>query len=143
MSKPIVQKVCPIVSRCSNATPEILMFRHPLAGIQLVKGTVEPSENPTDAARRELFEESGIDTKQPLFFIGKNTRMVCGQIWYFYHLDLLCTRNQWSHFAPDNGGIELQFFWHALLAPPPLDCGALYARVLNYARPLLLKQLQL
>ena len=95
--------------------PEILMFRHPLAGIQLAKGTVEPSENPTDAARRELFEESGIDTKQPLFFIGKNTRMVCGQIWYFYHLDLLCTRNQWSHFAPDNGGIELQFFGHALL----------------------------
>jgi len=44
MSKPIVQKVCPIVSLCSNATREILMFRHPLAGIQLVKGTVEPSK---------------------------------------------------------------------------------------------------
>ena len=28
---------------------------HPLAGINLVKGTVEPSENPADAARRELF----------------------------------------------------------------------------------------
>ena len=49
------------------------MFRHPLAGIQLVKGTVEPSEKPADAARRELFEESGLNTKQPLFFIGKNT----------------------------------------------------------------------
>jgi 8-oxo-dGTP pyrophosphatase MutT (NUDIX family) len=48
-------KGLPIVSRCSNATREILMFRHLLAGIQLVKGTVEPSENPADAARRELF----------------------------------------------------------------------------------------
>ena len=47
------------------------MFRHPLAGIQLVKGTVEPSENPADAARRELFEESGLVSKQLLFFIGK------------------------------------------------------------------------
>jgi hypothetical protein len=41
------------------------------------------------------------------------------------------------------GASKLQFFWHALLAPPPPDCGALYARVLNYARPLLLKQLEL
>ncbi|HAL75188.1 MAG TPA: hypothetical protein DCM70_00985 [Rhodobacteraceae bacterium] len=54
------------------------MFRHPHTGIQLAKGTVEPSESPADAARRELFGESGLDTKQPLFFIGKYTRMVCG-----------------------------------------------------------------
>ena len=69
--------------------------------------------------------------------------MVCEQFWYFNQLDLLCTRNQWIYFAPDNGGIELQFFWHALLAPPPPECGALYAHVLNYARTLLLKQLEL
>ena len=68
------------------------MFRHPLAGIQLVKGTVEPSENPADAARRELFEESGLVSKQPLFFIGKNTRMVCGQIWYF--ITSICFTNE-------------------------------------------------
>ena len=54
------------------------MFRYPLADIQLVKDTVEHSENPADAALRELFEESGLVSKQPLFFIGKNTRMVCG-----------------------------------------------------------------
>ena len=119
------------------------MFRHPLAGIQLVKGTVEPSENPADAARRELFEESGLVSKQPLFFIGKNTRMGLLTNLVFYHLDRLYKRKQGFHCAPDDGCIELQCFWHALQAPPPPDCGALYAHVLNYARPQLLKQLEL
>ena len=86
------------------------MFRHPLAGIQLVKGTVKASENPADAARRELFEESGLVSKQPLFFIGKNTRMVRGQIWYFYHLDLLYKRNQWIHLPQMMGASSCSFF---------------------------------
>ena len=77
------------------------------------------------------------------FSLEKTPEWFADQIWYVYHLDLLCKRNQWIHFAPDDGGIELQFFWHALRAPPPPDCGALYARVLNYARPQLLKQLEL
>ncbi|MDC0913371.1 NUDIX domain-containing protein [Paracoccaceae bacterium] len=74
MRKPIVQKVCPIVSRCSNATGEILMFRHPLAGIKLVKGTFEPAENPANAARRELFEESGLVASAPLSSLVKPSK---------------------------------------------------------------------
>ncbi|MEF1341314.1 DNA mismatch repair protein MutT, partial [Vibrio rotiferianus] len=35
----MVDKVCPLVLRNQNS--EILLFKHPLAGIQLVKGTVE------------------------------------------------------------------------------------------------------
>ena len=52
-------KACPVVLR-RGQTLEILAFEHPLAGLQLVKGSVEPGE-PTDvAAVRELFEEAGI-----------------------------------------------------------------------------------
>ena len=32
----------------------ILVFRHPSAGIQLIKGTIEPGECASDAALREL-----------------------------------------------------------------------------------------
>ncbi len=35
----MIDKVCPVVLRKQNQ--EILLFQHPLAGIQLVKGTVE------------------------------------------------------------------------------------------------------
>ncbi len=54
-------KVCPVVIRSGELGAEILMFRHPLAGLQLVKGTVEKSDRDTFiAAKRELKEESGI-----------------------------------------------------------------------------------
>lgn len=54
-------KSCPVVLR-GRETLEILAFEHPLAGLQLVKGSVEPGE-PTDlAAIRELKEEAGIQS---------------------------------------------------------------------------------
>src|SRR6476469_8158119 len=53
-------KACPVVFRDDAAFSRILVFRHPSAGIQLVKGTIEPGEDPAKAAVRELCEESGI-----------------------------------------------------------------------------------
>lgn len=38
----------------------LLVFRHPLVGLQLPAGTVEPGESPVDAARREVAEETGV-----------------------------------------------------------------------------------
>ena len=40
--------------------PELLVFRHPLAGIQVPAGTVEFGEAPEQAVIREVAEESGI-----------------------------------------------------------------------------------
>jgi hypothetical protein len=37
-----MKKACPIVLHNRNNHQEILVFNHPLAGSQLVKGTVEP-----------------------------------------------------------------------------------------------------
>ncbi|MHC8286071.1 NUDIX domain-containing protein [Pseudomonas sp. XS1P51] len=49
-----VDKACPVVLRNIEQL-EILAFRHPLAGLQLVKGSVEPGELTGAAAVRELF----------------------------------------------------------------------------------------
>lgn len=52
----IATKVCAVVVRDGR----LLMFRHPRAGGQLVKGSIEYGEDIGSAAIRELFEEAGI-----------------------------------------------------------------------------------
>lgn len=52
-----MDKACPVVIRPER---QILAFQHPRAGLQLVKGGVEPNEHPAKAAERELSEESGL-----------------------------------------------------------------------------------
>ncbi|MGK9264493.1 NUDIX domain-containing protein [Sinorhizobium meliloti] len=49
---------------------EVLAFRHPSAGNQFVKGTIQQGEQPRDAAKRELLEESGLDCPIEMSFLG-------------------------------------------------------------------------
>lgn len=68
----MIDKVCPVVLRKQNQ--ELLLFQHPLAGIQLVKGTVETfDESYITAAKRELAEESGITKLSPLGIYAHGT----------------------------------------------------------------------
>lgn len=54
-------KVCPVVTQDSDSGNQLLLFRHPLAGIQLVKGTLEVDDSSVRAAAlRKLAEEAGI-----------------------------------------------------------------------------------
>ena len=55
------RKACPVVLRRTADRIEILAFRHPLAGCQLVKGTIEVEETIQHAAERELHEETGVE----------------------------------------------------------------------------------
>ncbi len=58
---PGARKACPVVLRGAAAgRVDVLVFRHPLAGTQLVKGTIEAAEVIQRAAERELLEESGL-----------------------------------------------------------------------------------
>jgi 8-oxo-dGTP pyrophosphatase MutT (NUDIX family) len=55
-----VHKVTAFVTRGEGPKRELLVFRHPRAGIQLPAGTVEPGEPIEAAVLREVQEETGL-----------------------------------------------------------------------------------
>lgn len=56
-----VHKVAAFVTRCAGPERELLVFRHPLGGLQLPAGTVEEEEEISAAVMREVAEETGLD----------------------------------------------------------------------------------
>ena len=56
----MVDKVAAFVTRKRNGVKELLLFRHPRAGVQIPAGTVEDGENPETAVKREVYEETGL-----------------------------------------------------------------------------------
>jgi 8-oxo-dGTP pyrophosphatase MutT (NUDIX family) len=110
----MIDKVCPVIIRRREGL-EVLAFRHPIAGLQLVKGTIEAGEKPPDAALRELIEESGLS--------GRNPREICranidGQMWHFVSVDVHEPAEQWTHHCNDDGGHDFLFFRQRLDVEP-------------------------
>ncbi|HEY3798888.1 MAG TPA: NUDIX domain-containing protein [Caulobacteraceae bacterium] len=60
MTEPAQLKVTSFVVRGAGAAAEVLLIRHPFAGIQFPAGTIEPDEDPATAALREASEETGL-----------------------------------------------------------------------------------
>ena len=56
----IVQKVTAFIIRERNSIKELLVFKHPTAGIQIPAGTVEEGEDIETAVKREVYEETGL-----------------------------------------------------------------------------------
>lgn len=57
---PNLEKITAFILRQRTSGPEVLLFQHPSAGVQVPAGTVEPGEEPQSAALREAGEESGL-----------------------------------------------------------------------------------
>ncbi|MFX0171610.1 MAG: NUDIX domain-containing protein [Candidatus Hodarchaeota archaeon] len=55
-----VEKVTAFITRKQEDTNELLLIRHPNAGIQLPVGTVEKGETVEEALKREIKEETGL-----------------------------------------------------------------------------------
>lgn len=114
-----VQKVCPTIVREIDRVRQILVLRHPSAGVQLVKGTVEPGEQLADAALRELAEESGITSITSIESKGSWFVERSQQEWHFF----LCStqeglKDEWDFFTLDDGGLIYSFFWFDLDSEP-------------------------
>ena len=128
-----VKKVVPVIFRMDNNERQILVFRHQLAGIQIVKGTVELNEHLETAALRELFEESGIENAVIQKFMGIHYPQQVGPHWYVY----LCQvnevlRDQWRHYCADDGGLVFEFFWHPLKLLPTDEWHPLFQDLLKF-----------
>ena len=108
----MVQKACPVIIRNSNGVTELLAFRHPSAGKQLVKGTIDEGEAPADAAIRELREESGISIDSGLIELGE--AKIGATIWHFFAATVDCALECWNHQTTDECGHVFEFFWHPI-----------------------------
>ncbi|WP_027328740.1 NUDIX domain-containing protein [Marinimicrobium agarilyticum] len=127
-------KACPVVLRYRDNRLEILTFRHPLAGIQLVKGTIEPGESSLDASQRELLEEAGIILKAE-YLLPEWQRRPDEPIWSLClmepgdHLP-----DHWEHYCEDDGGHLFRFFWHPLSLPPSSEWHPVFSDALAVIR---------
>ena len=110
-------KACPVVLRHAG-TWQILAFEHPLAGCQLVKGTIEPGESASAAAVRELREESGLQANAVTTDLGLWASGHQDQVWSFQRCDVVdAPHDSWVHYTEDDGGHAFRFFWHPLDRP--------------------------
>ncbi len=122
-------KVCPVVLRKSGNNRELLLFEHPLAEVQLVKGTLEQSDISIEsAALRELEEESGLSSVSRTHYLGSWESGFQNHLWHF----VLCEikqqlPNNWSFITQDDGGHEFNFFWHKVGSHPEFKCHKVFS----------------
>lgn len=132
-------KACAVVIRAAGSL-EILAFKHPLAGYQLVKGTIEAGETPQEAAVRELREEAGFDSRV-VADLGEWNSSYMGQVWSLSLCVPLCTLPEnWVHRTSDDGGHDFRFFWHSLAEKPLSGWHEDYVKVLDRLRAMSLNK---
>jgi 8-oxo-dGTP pyrophosphatase MutT (NUDIX family) len=70
LQEKIMEKVAIFITRKKDSRIDMLLLRHPYAGIQVPAGTVEEDETIHDAAVREAYEETGLKNLILKSYIG-------------------------------------------------------------------------
>jgi len=127
------RKACPVVLRKTAGRIEVLAFRHPPAGCQLVKGTIEAAETIQGAAERELLEESGI-LGTAIDYLGTAQMTEPDQEWHFVVCRVGRLAETWTHRTSDGGGLDFEFFWHPVNQEPNETWHSLFKQALAFIR---------
>lgn len=79
----VIQKVTAFIVRERSGGKELLVFKHPTAGVQIPAGTVEKDEDIETAVKRETYEETGLQLVEIENYLGcfeneleKNQRII-------------------------------------------------------------------
>ena len=124
----MVLKACP----CVVVDRQILAFKHPFAGLQIPKGSVEIDESIQAAILRELHEESGISAAVLGEKVGEFECVIEAGSYNFtkrqeqrWHLYLVIPAKplpkRWTHAAfgsEAEDGLLFEYFWQPLTKAP-------------------------
>lgn len=129
-----LSKVTALITRQGDHGPELLVFQHPTAGIQLPAGTVEVDEPVEAALQREVEEETGLTGVQiehslgvQATDLGNNWRLVTrlahllvGPVENTLQLGFYLTRGAWvRQIGEVNGFAEVVYEETDLNIEPP------------------------
>lgn len=129
-----MNKACPVVLRYHNNALELLAFKHPCAGKQLVKGGIKKGESLANACIRELQEESGIKA-QVAKQLGTWEAGFKNQLWGFclMHYEGVLP-DTWDFATKDDGGHIFSFFWQPLNSTLDDSWNAVTRRAFQYIK---------
>ena len=129
-----MNRACPVVLRNNNNQLELLAFKHPKGGSQLVKGKIERGEHFEHACVRELEEESGIQA-QVVRQLGVWNSNFKNQIWGFclMHYEGI-QPDTWDFETSDDGGHIFSFYWQPLNRPLDDSWNDLYTKAFQYIK---------
>jgi len=130
----LVEKVCPYVLRRAGVHQEILAFRHPVAGCQLIKGTLEPGEAVEAGALRELHEEAGLAGTVADGSRWSSAEVAESQIWHFVPVNVPPLPDHFDFFCADDGGHLFGFFWWPMAKQAGPDWHLMFVRALAEIR---------
>ena len=113
-----VPRAFAFVTREGASAPELLVFDHPDTSTQVPKGRIDPGEPPSQAAIRELEEESGLLLEAPVHlktvtrrFTPPESSDVVNETWHLFRFEAPDGLPEtWVHHAVDED-MEYAYRW--------------------------------